>query len=583
MESNSVQPRRIALLLAGGLLALAVVRGYFELVMRHRSGLLRWFEMHPILPLLLIALSIVTSLAAAWLANRGSARRLVLPIATATGALTTAIHSSLTGTAVGFFIGLLFFSDRLRRFAKRTSHFALRWVAPALAIAIVVGFLGRMATYADSPAIRLSRFLVYALALVLIVMVVLGGERPLRWRRPGDAASGRASDVPLAVWRRLGTSSLKLVLIGVCLVAGIWLGWQMDVYRRIWILNRVGNVYQGVAGNLVGGAYGVFLGETASDRHLRLLRGLPQIREISIHSAAITDEGCRHLAIMRQLEELYMSNVNIHDAGLRHIAGLPKLKWLSVGQTHLTRDSFRVLPTLPSLTRIELSDIATEGPGLRDVSLPVGLVEVKLHNCGLTDDELAPLGKLKFVNRMYLRDNQIRGPGLVHLAQQTSLTSLDLSHNPLDDRHLSNLAGLTLIGLDMDGVHLSEAGMAAITRQRWLYRLSVRKSDITDQQLRRIAASTQLQIAQLDASQLSPRSMIGWRQRDVRLYVEYRTLEAADIARLADLGSHVQVIACELTPGAVAEFAHHPRLFDVTDCQIQERFIGEVGRYVDVW
>jgi hypothetical protein len=574
MESDSLQPRRIALALIGGLLALVLARLYFELLTRYQSQLIGWFHKHPIRLLLLFALAIVTSSVAAWLVQRTSAARLAWPIATLVGAITTAIYFSGLGIAVGFVVGLAFAAHHRFVFVRQLRR--LVWpLAVLLAIAMAIGCLGRSAYYREWSAARPISVAIYALGSVLALMFVFG-----RGLEPRGADTDQAE--PIRTWPKLCSIALKLALVIACLVPGIWLGWQLDVYRRIWILNRVGNVYQGVAGNLVGGAYGVFLGEAASDGHLRLLRGLPQIREISIHSAAITDDGCRHLMAMRELKLLDVWNVPIHDAGLRHIAGLPNLMWLFVQQTEVTRESFRVLTTLPSLTNIVMVDVMPEGPSLGDLQLPVTLQEVHLSACGLTDDDLAPLAKLKLIRRLTLRDNQIRGPGLIHVAQCTSLGSLYLGGNPIDDQHLSFLSPLTLNGLDLNGIQLTEAGIAAIEQQNVLEFLSVRESDITDQQLQRIVTATKLQDAELDATNLTPHSMNGWRPRDVKLYLEQQTLKASDIARLAKFSLDANLMECELTPDAVAELKLHPQMFILTNCRVGKRVVSGLYPYVNI-
>ena len=109
--------------------------------------------------------------------------------------------------------------------------------------------------------------------------------------------------------------------------------------------------------------------------------------------------------------------------------------------------------------------------------------------------------------------------------------------------------------------------------------LSLRESGITDAQLRRLISLPYLQDAQLDGSHLSPRSLIGWRQREVTIWVEHETLAAEDITRLGEIGPEVVMVDCELTPSAVAELANYARVFDAVDCRTQSRLRGWLDRY----
>jgi hypothetical protein len=117
-----------------------------------------------------------------------------------------------------------------------------------------------------------------------------------------------------------------------------------------------------------------------------------------------------------------------------------------------------------------------------------------------------------------------------------------------------------------------------------LEHLSARRSGITDDQLRLLGCSRAFFDADLDATRLTPRSFLGWHQRDVCVYVEESTLEGHDIQRLAELCEDVSVslVKCEITPSAVAELANHPRLFTLIDCQTQSRFRSLLARYAYV-
>jgi hypothetical protein len=181
-----------------------------------------------------------------------------------------------------------------------------------------------------------------------------------------------------------------------------------------------------------------------------------------------------------------------------------------------------------------------------------------------------------------VRDNAIVGSGLVNFSPRF-MGTLDLSGNPLDDRHLALLKGVTLGSLAIDGAKLSDEGCRAIQQLGSLEYLSARRTQLTDRQLRQLLGSTNIVDARLDGSNLTARSFIGWRQRDVRVYVERETLDAADIQRLADLGPEVYLVECELTPGGVAELAHHSYLlFTLINCPLPARFRATVSRYASI-
>lgn len=63
---------------------------------------------------------------------------------------------------------------------------------------------------------------------------------------------------------------------------------------------------------------------------------LPELRDIGIEFAALTDAGLAHLARERKLERLNLYGTGITDAGLAQLGSLPKLKDLNVAGTQVT-------------------------------------------------------------------------------------------------------------------------------------------------------------------------------------------------------------------------------------------------------
>ena len=133
----------------------------------------------------------------------------------------------------------------------------------------------------------------------------------------------------------------------------------------------------------------------------------------------------------------------------------------------------------------------------------------------------------------------------------------------------------------IDGVQLSEVGCRSLQRMRWLQSLSIRRSRIDDPQLRRLVASLNLMDGNFDGTRLTPRSLLGMFQRDVRVSVEEQRLTREDIARLSEVGPDVQLVRCQLTPGAVAELANYYRVFYLVDCETQSRFLPLLDKYAD--
>jgi formylglycine-generating enzyme required for sulfatase activity/Leucine-rich repeat (LRR) protein len=78
-------------------------------------------------------------------------------------------------------------------------------------------------------------------------------------------------------------------------------------------------------------------GAKITDKALERLAGLPELRAVAVLGCSITDAGLVHFQALPQLQGLYLRNTGITDAGLRHLYGLPRLDVLGVSDVpHLT-------------------------------------------------------------------------------------------------------------------------------------------------------------------------------------------------------------------------------------------------------
>jgi len=78
-------------------------------------------------------------------------------------------------------------------------------------------------------------------------------------------------------------------------------------------------------------------GTRISNRGLRELSGLTNLRYLSLARTKITDEGLAYLKSMPRLEMLELSDTDISDEGLKHLRGLARLQWVYVDGTKVTK------------------------------------------------------------------------------------------------------------------------------------------------------------------------------------------------------------------------------------------------------
>ena len=64
---------------------------------------------------------------------------------------------------------------------------------------------------------------------------------------------------------------------------------------------------------------------------MKHLKGLTQLKHMSLAGGTIPDEGLKYLEDLTQLETLIFYKIGVTDAGLAHLEGLHNLRQLELG------------------------------------------------------------------------------------------------------------------------------------------------------------------------------------------------------------------------------------------------------------
>lgn len=296
--------------------------------------------------------------------------------------------------------------------------------------------------------------------------------------------------------RRKLTLSLRALLL-VVLAFGLWLGWRVDKARNQrlavaaireyggeinydweyvgdvltpgrqplgpkWLRRMIGDEYfQEVAEvNLLPGtmAFGKGMSprpERAADEVIPRLRAFPALKRLSLNGNQATDRAMETIGSLGDLEDLWMGEAYVTDAGFARLKRLKRLKYLHIdnlgpsgdGPTHL-------------------------GPGLSDESLRV-------------------LKALPRLESLSLQGHRFTDGGFAHLGEMTGLKSLvaDSGITPITDAalvHLKRLKKLEVLGLQATGI--TDAGLEELTGLTSLKELWVSGSRVTPEGIERLEA-----------------------------------------------------------------------------------------------
>lgn len=194
------------------------------------------------------------------------------------------------------------------------------------------------------------------------------------------------------------------------------------------------------------------------------IRGLNNLRMLSLPKASITDEGLApiaglskldhltltgnprlgdagmaHLSRLTKLQSLSLSGTAVSDAGLPTIARITSLHSLSLGKTRVTDAGLAALAGLKNLDHLTLTQTQVTGSGLQSLAGLAGLRSLNLVDAGVTDEGLAGIAQLSGLEHLTLWRTGVTVDGLAHLAAMPRLRHLSVDGTGLSDADLPRL------------------------------------------------------------------------------------------------------------------------------------------------
>ena len=237
-------------------------------------------------------------------------------------------------------------------------------------------------------------------------------------------------------------------------------------------------------------------GDTISDSDLRLLAALPNLHDIGIIDANVTDDGVAYLHNLQFVEGFRVwgnRQVTAKDWGF--LRDWRQLRSLSFHDNH----SDRAVPDFPALASLEdlhVTDIPITAAILETISRQTTVEYLALNNTGVTDTDLQHLSRLNNLRSLFLIGTKIRGSGLAHLAEPAKLENLCLTGCPVSDDGLAPLAAMTRLDwLDLNDTQVTDQGLSQLSQLKSLRKLYLDGTMVSDEgilQLRQSANLTDL-------------------------------------------------------------------------------------------
>ena len=245
-----------------------------------------------------------------------------------------------------------------------------------------------------------------------------------------------------------------------------------------------------------------------TDKTLKHVVKLPELRELHIGNTKITDVGLRWLSQSTTLSRLYMTTCGgVTDVGLSHLAKMSALEQVHVYRCH---DSITDagLEALTSSTTISIlmftgSNLITN-TGLEHIAkMTAKDICLCLDTCEKIDDAgiLSLTALSATLTSLYVMGCQgISDVGMQHMSLLVHLDELDVSETEITSVGLSYITKLPLRSLEINNCHgVDDTGLLHVSEITTLHTLMLEHCDlVTDLALQYISRLSGLR--QLDAS-----------------------------------------------------------------------------------
>lgn len=282
-----------------------------------------------------------------------------------------------------------------------------------------------------------------------------------------------------------------------------------------------------------------------TDRGVRCLASLRELRELNLSDTDISGEGFSALSGLHKLEKLDLHHSGFADEGARHLGALDSLRFLDLAQTKIGDAGLKYLSSLPNLNQFELAFTDISDVGLRHLAKLPSLRSLNLVGTKVKGDAFAyfrPTGALESV---WLDGASLTDSGARHLARLRSIRELDVSSTNISDaalEYLSRLEGLEVLYVQSNPI--GDRSMPYLAKLANLYELSLANTRVSDEGIKSLHPLGSLEAIYLDGCDVSDVGLKYVSELKSLLEVKVREaprVTAAGVAELKRLRPRLQI------------------------------------------
>lgn len=159
-----------------------------------------------------------------------------------------------------------------------------------------------------------------------------------------------------------------------------------------------------------------------------------------------TDRHLAHIAKLKNLGSLYLSNSAITDESIKYINALTKLTALEASGVRLSKSSIAQLKRLPNLNFLSLSNVPNLSGAFTSMARSKAPYYLVLCNCNLSDADVKVFSTLSGLHQLELKDNpRITNDGFLSLARLKHLAVLKVSGTAVTPEVIPKLKDFTAL------------------------------------------------------------------------------------------------------------------------------------------
>ena len=271
---------------------------------------------------------------------------------------------------------------------------------------------------------------------------------------------------------------------------------------------------------LNGNQYSDETGETGlSDSALAHVASLRSLKNLTLSQNRFSDDGLRHISNLTRLETLSLEGTKITASGIDEIATLGRLKSLIFPDIPIDDGVLKSISNLRSLEHLGPLDETVTDEGLTCLQGFSKLRSLDLSGTQITDKGLEALDSMSSLRHLSLTGTAITAPGLRHISNSTRLETLSLEGTKITASGIDEIATLgRLKSLSFPDIPIDDGVLKSISNLRSLEHLGPLDETVTDEGLACLQGFSKLRSLDLSGTQITDKglealgglSSLGW-------------------------------------------------------------------------